>query len=177
MGRSRDNSGLSEQTGLLRAIVGSAHDAIYTVGRDFTILSWNPAAEALLGYAPEQIVGRDLDLLVAPDRRADQREMFALIAAGARLERFRTRRRHRDGRWIPVTLAMSPLAGEDGELIGFTVIARATSARERLESSLQALLEAAPDAFVGVGDDGLITLSNTQAELLFGLTRNGLILI
>ncbi|XVU22382.1 hybrid sensor histidine kinase/response regulator [Actinoplanes sp. CA-054009] len=166
---------MPEQDDLLRAIVGSVHDAIYTVGRDYTILSWNPAAERLLGYRPEQIVGRDLDLLVAPDRRADQREMFALIAAGARLERFRTRRRHRDGRWIPVTLSMSPLAGDDGGLLGFTVIARATSARERLESSLQALLEAAPDAFVGVGDDGLITLSNTQAELLFGLTRNGLI--
>ncbi|MFF5077063.1 PAS domain S-box protein [Actinoplanes sp. NPDC000266] len=166
---------MPEQVGLLRAIVGSVHDAIYTVGRDYTILSWNPAAEALLGYPPSEIVGRDLDLLVAPDRRADQREMFALIEAGARLERFRTRRRHRDGHWVPVTLSMSPLAGDDGVLLGFTVIARATSARERLESSLQALLEAAPDAFVGVGDNGLITLSNTQAELLFGLTRNGLI--
>ncbi|MEU8818611.1 PAS domain S-box protein [Actinoplanes sp. NPDC048796] len=175
MVRSRGNSGLSEQADLLRAIVGSAHDAIYTVGRDYTILSWNPAAQALLGYSPEEIVGRDLDLLVAPDRRADQREMFALISAGARMERFRTRRRHRDGRWIPVTLSVSPLAGDDGDLLGFTVMARATSARERLESSLQALLEAAPDAFVGVGDDGRITLSNTQAELLFGLTRNELI--
>ena len=86
MGRSRDNSGLSGQADLLRAIVGSAHDAIYTVGRDYTILSWNPAAEALLGYSPEEIVGRDLDLLVAPDRRDDQREMFALISAGARME-------------------------------------------------------------------------------------------
>ncbi|WP_245923882.1 hybrid sensor histidine kinase/response regulator [Paractinoplanes atraurantiacus] len=166
---------MSEQAGLLRAIVRSAHEAIYTVGRDYTILSWNPAAEALLGYRADEIVGRELDLLVAPDRRADQREMFTLIAAGARLERFRTRRRHRDGRWIPVTLNISPLAGDDGDLLGFTVMARATSARERLESSLQALLEAAPDAFVGVGDDGLITLANTQAELLFGLTRNGLI--
>ncbi|MEV4347573.1 PAS domain S-box protein [Actinoplanes sp. NPDC049596] len=165
---------MSEAAGLSRAIVASAHDAIYTVGRDFTVLSWNPAAEALLGYTPEQIIGRSLDILVAPDRRADQREMFSLLGAGARLERLRTRRRHRDGRWIPVTLSMSPLT-DGGEFAGFTVMARATSARERVEAGLQALLEAAPDAFVGVDDDGRITLANTQAELLFGLTRNGLI--
>ena len=159
---------------LLTAMVASAHDAIWTVGADFTILSWNPAAEALLGHRAEDIVGRSADLLVPEDRHADQREMLLLIEAGARIERFRSRRRHADGRWIPVTLTMSPLRTADGRL-GYTVIARAVSPRERLESSFQALLEAAPDAFVGVGDDGRVLLSNTQAELLFGRTRHGLI--
>ncbi|MBM2621340.1 PAS domain S-box protein [Actinoplanes sp. LDG1-06] len=159
---------------MIDAAVRSAHDAIWTVGADFTVSSWNPAAEALLGWPAAEIIGRSADLIVPPDRRGDQREMLTLLAAGARLERFRTQRRHRDGRWILVTLAMSPLR-EDGQLLGFTVIARAVGPRERLESSLQALLEAAPDAFIGVGDDGRIVLSNTQAEQLFGQTRSGLI--
>ncbi|WP_127506920.1 hybrid sensor histidine kinase/response regulator [Actinoplanes solisilvae] len=159
---------------LLEDMVRSAHDAIYTLAPNFTVLSWNPAAEKLLGWAPGEIVGRTADLLVPPDRRGDQREMLTLLAAGARLERFRTQRRHRDGRWILVTLAMSPL--HDGErLLGVTVIARAVGHRERLESSLQALLEAAPDAFVGVGDDDVVVLANTEAEQLFGETRLGLI--
>src|SRR5689334_7292412 len=131
------------------AVLRSAHDAIWTVGPDFTVQSWNPAAEKLLGWAAGEIVGRTIDLLVPPDRRDDQREMLDLLAAGARLERFRTQRRHRDGHWVLVTLSMSPLSAGD-EQLGFTVIARAVGHRERLESSLQALLEAAPDAFVGV---------------------------
>ncbi|HET6483640.1 MAG TPA: PAS domain S-box protein [Actinoplanes sp.] len=161
-------------TPLLDVLVHSAHDAIYTVDPHFIILTWNPAAETLLGWAAGEIVGRSADLLVPPDRRGDQREMLTLIEAGARLERFRTQRRHRDGRWILVTLTMSPLF-DDGRLLGLTVIARAVGDRERLESSLQALLEAAPDAFVGVGDDDVIALANTQAEQLFGETRTGLI--
>ncbi|WP_307836663.1 hybrid sensor histidine kinase/response regulator [Paractinoplanes durhamensis] len=159
---------------LLRAMVHTAHDAIFAVGRDFTVLSWNPAAEALFGYPADEIVGRSVDLLVPPDQHSDQREMLLLMEAGARLERFRSRRRHRDGHWSQVTLSMSPLCDGD-HLIGYTVIARAVSARERHESSFQALLEAAPDAFVGVGDDGRIVLANTQAETLFGITRHGLI--
>jgi PAS domain S-box-containing protein len=170
MGGTRGYSG----SPVLRAILESAHDAIYTVGRDFTVLTWNPAAAALFGYAADEIVGRSADLLIPPDRLADQREMLLLLSAGARLERFRTRRRHRDGHWIQVTLAMSPLCAGP-EMIGYTVIARAVSARERLESSFQAVLEAAPDAFVGIGDDGRVMLANTQAETLFGLTRHGLI--
>ncbi|GIE94580.1 hybrid sensor histidine kinase/response regulator [Paractinoplanes rishiriensis] len=160
---------------LLRDMVRSAHDAIYTIDRDFTVLTWNPAAEELFGYPAAEIVGRSADLLIPEDRHADQREMVLLLAAGARLERFRSRRRHRDGRWLQVTLAMSPLCDPAEGMIGYTVIARAVSARERLESSFQALLEAAPDAFVGIGDDGRVVLANTQAETLFGLTRHGLI--
>ncbi|WP_250037993.1 hybrid sensor histidine kinase/response regulator [Paractinoplanes maris] len=164
----------TEPATLVDAMVRSAHDAIWTVGPDFSVRSWNPAAEKLLGWAAEEIVGREADLLVPPDRRGDQREMLTLLAAGARLERFRTQRRHRDGHWVLVTLSMSPLLDGD-DLLGFTVIARAVGHRERLESSLQALLEAAPDAFVGVGDDGRIVLANVQAEQLFGETRNGLL--
>ncbi|GIF20481.1 PAS domain S-box-containing protein [Actinoplanes tereljensis] len=159
---------------LLRAMVRTAHDAIFAVGRDFTVLFWNPAAEALFGYRADEIVGHSVDVLVPPDRQADQREMLLLMESGARLERFRTRRRHRDGSWLQVTLTMSPLCDRE-DYIGYTVIARAVSARERHESSFQALVEAAPDAFVGVGDDGRVVLANTQAETLFGLTRHGLI--
>jgi two-component system, cell cycle sensor histidine kinase and response regulator CckA len=173
MGEKHDYS-VPEQDDLLRAMVRTAHDAIFAVGSDFTVLSWNPAAETLFGYRADEILGRSVDLLVPPDRQSDQREMLLLMESGARLERFRSRRRHRDGHWLQVTLTMSPLCDGDRQ-IGYTVIARAVSSRERLESSFQALLEAAPDAFVGVGDDGHIVLANTQAETLFGLTRHGLI--
>ncbi|GAA0579414.1 PAS domain-containing hybrid sensor histidine kinase/response regulator [Paractinoplanes ferrugineus] len=173
MGETHDYSGPG-QGELLRAMVRTAHDAIFAVGRDFTVLFWNPAAETLFGYRAEEIVGRSVDLLVPPDRQADQREMLLLMESGARLERFRSRRRHRDGHWLQVTLTMSPLFDGD-DLIGYTVIARSVSHRERLESSFQALLEAAPDAFVGVGDDGRVVLANSQADTLFGLTRHGLI--
>ncbi|MCU7726980.1 PAS domain S-box protein [Actinoplanes sp. KI2] len=160
---------------LLRAMIHSSHDAIFAVGRDFVVRSWNPAAEALFGYSAGEMVGRSADVLIPADRLADQREMLLLMEYGARLERFRTRRRHRDGHWLHVTLTMSPLRDEAGEMIGYTVIARAVSTRERLESSFQALLEAAPDAFVGIGEDGRVVLANTQAEILFGLARHGLI--
>ena len=174
MGETYAYAGSPRADELLSALVDSAHDAILTVDRDFIVRSWNPAAEALFGYPAEEIIGQSADLLVPADRRADQREMLALIEAGARLERFRSQRRHRDGHWFPVTLTMSPLRS-GGRLLGCTVIARAVSTSERRESSFQALLEAAPDAFVGVADDNRIVLSNGQAETLFGLDRHGLI--
>ncbi|WP_030440333.1 hybrid sensor histidine kinase/response regulator [Actinoplanes subtropicus] len=175
MGQTRGIRERSPTDDLLRAMIHSSHDAIFAVDRDFVVRMWNPAAEALFGYPAEEIVGHSVDVLIPADRRADQREMLLLMEAGARLERFRSRRRHRDGHWLQVTLTMSPLCDESGAMTGYTVIARAVSTRERLESSFQALLEAAPDAFLGVGDDGRVAMANTQAETLFGLPRHGLI--
>src|SRR5215212_7196006 len=160
---------------LAAALVNSSHDAVVGIDTRFTVVFWNPAAERLFGYARHEIIGRPWDLLVPQERRADQREILSLVAAGARVDRYRTRRLHRDGREVSVSLAISPLCDANGTLIGLSTIARKVSERERLEASFQAVLEAAPDAVVGVADDGRVVLSNTQAERLFGLARHGLI--
>jgi PAS domain S-box-containing protein len=160
---------------LAAALLNSSHDAVVGIDTRFTVVFWNPAAELLFGYPSHEIIGRPWDLLVPPERHADQREILSLVAAGARVDRYRTRRLHRDGHEVPVSLAISPLCDADGTLIGLSAIARKVSERERLEASFQAVLEAAPDAVVGVADDGRVVLANTQAEHMFGLARHGLI--
>jgi len=160
---------------LAAALLNSSHDAVVGIDTRLTVVFWNPAAELLFGYPSHEIIGRPWDLLVPPERHADQREILSLVAAGARVDRYRTRRLHRDGHEVPVSLAISPLCDADGTLIGLSTIARKVSERERLEASFQAVLEAAPDAVVGVADDGRVVLANTQAEHMFGLARHGLI--
>ena len=122
---------------LLRAMMRSAHDAIVAVDRDLTVLSVNPAAEELFGYPAAEIIGHALDLLIPPEDAADQRTLLELVDAGAPLDRFCAQRRHRDGHWLPVMVTMSPLRDWCDRLVGLTVIARAVSERERLESSLR----------------------------------------
>jgi PAS domain-containing protein len=50
------------------AIVQHSHDAILSCAPDGTITSWNDAAERVWGYAPAEIVGKNLSTLVPPDR-------------------------------------------------------------------------------------------------------------
>ncbi|HYN92789.1 MAG TPA: PAS domain S-box protein [Pilimelia sp.] len=156
-------------------IVHSSHEAIVAVDTDLRIRVWNRAAEQLYGYPAEEARGQPLELVIPPDRRADEREILGLIRVGARLDRYRTRRLRRDGTEVSVSVSVSPVADKAGNVIGMTSAARPLSERERLEASLQALLEAAPDAIIGVAPDDRVVLANTQAEGLFGLARHGLI--
>ncbi|MGH6917005.1 MAG: PAS domain S-box protein, partial [Geminicoccaceae bacterium] len=50
----------------LAAIVESADEAIVGTTLDGIVTSWNPAAQRLFGYAPEEIIGRHISVLAAP---------------------------------------------------------------------------------------------------------------
>src|SRR3954447_22921866 len=87
---------------LLAAIVESSGDAIVAKSLDGTILSWNRSAEDLYGYAADEIVGRNIAALVAPDRRDEMLRILQRIGAGEQVEHYETVRRHKDGGAVDV---------------------------------------------------------------------------
>jgi PAS domain S-box-containing protein len=156
-------------------IVASSHDAIVAVNLRMEILAWNPAAEQLYGYRAADVLGTHLDVLIPAAGRDDEREVVRLIAEGGQVGRYRTRRLRVDGALLDLSVSVSPVADTDGRVIGVTSTCRAIGDRERADAAVQAFLEAAPDAIVGVGADGLIVMANTQAERLFDRPRHGLV--
>jgi PAS domain S-box-containing protein len=175
VGDRRAGEVLDPQTqALLASIVLSSHDAIISTALDGRILTWNHGAEILYGYPADEMIGRSTELIIPADRRADEREIISLVAQGARLERYRTRRIRRDGTVITVSLAVSPLIDAAGKIIGVAKTARDFTERERAEARFQAVLEAAPDAIVGIDRSGEIVLANKQTERIFGYARHDL---
>jgi two-component system, cell cycle sensor histidine kinase and response regulator CckA len=156
---------------LFEAIVQSSHDAIVATDLGGSILSWNPGAERLYGYPAAEAIGRPADDLIPPEKRADEAYIRTIVAAGAHVDRYRTLRIRADGRTVAVSVGVSPLVGADGRPIGVTTIGRDVSDRERAESQVQAVLDATPDALLGVDVNGRVVLANTEAERLFGLRR------
>jgi PAS domain S-box-containing protein len=56
----------------LAAILASTNDAIIGSTQDGVITRWNPAAAGLYGYAAQQIIGRNTQILVALQRRPEE---------------------------------------------------------------------------------------------------------
>jgi PAS domain S-box-containing protein len=161
--------------GLLASIVQSSHDAIVSTDLNGNIISWNPGATYLYGHSEAQMLGQPIDTVIPPDRRVDEAEIRALVAAGGRVDRYRTVRLHADGGPFSVSMLVSPLTGVDGAIAGITTIARDVSEREQAEAQVQAVLDAAPDTLLGVDDSGRVVMVNTEAERMFGFPRYDLI--
>ena len=139
---------------LLASIVESSNDAIIGKALDGTIQSWNAAAERLFGYTAEQAIGRHISLVIPPERLAEEERIIDSLRAGKRIEQYETERVRSDGQRIIVSLTISPINDESGEVVGASKIVRDITERRRVESDRQkfvTLIENSTD-FIGMSD-------------------------
>jgi PAS domain S-box-containing protein len=88
----------------LAAIVESSDDAIASKTLDGIVTSWNPAAEKLFGYTAEEMVGRPIAILAAPDRVNEMPAILESIRRGEKVDHYETVRRRKDGSLIDISL-------------------------------------------------------------------------
>ncbi|HEX7772095.1 MAG TPA: PAS domain S-box protein, partial [Pyrinomonadaceae bacterium] len=124
---------------LLASIVESSNDAIIGKSLDGIIQSWNAAAERLFGYTSEQAVGRHISIVIPPERVAEEEQIIASMKDGKRIEHFETERVRSDGQRITVSLTISPIKDDSGNVIGASKIARDVTERKRMEDDLRRL--------------------------------------
>src|SRR5439155_322583 len=169
-----------EVRSFLAAIVDSSHDAIVGKSLEGTITSWNKGAErlavemvnaqaeALFGYAGEELVGKPVDQLVPErirgehvrHRTAYQREP-KLRPMGAGLE---LHGRRKDGTEFPIEISLSPVETENGKIV--TAAIRDITERKRTEEELVRARESALSASRAKGE----FLANMSHEIRSPMT-------
>lgn len=135
----RDRAGQLLTARLLASIVESSNDAIIGKSLQGIIQSWNAAAERLFGYTAEEAIGHHISLVIPPERIAEEDEIIARLKADQRIEHYETERVRKDGERIFVSLTISPIKDDDGNVIGASKIARDVTERKRLEDNLRRL--------------------------------------
>jgi PAS domain S-box-containing protein len=118
----------------LASIVESSEDAIISKALDGTVQSWNAAAERLFGHRAAQVIGRNISIVIPPDRMAEEERILTNLREGRRIQHFETERLHRDGYVLPVSLTISPIYNDSGKVIGASKIVRDITARRQAEA-------------------------------------------
>jgi PAS domain S-box-containing protein len=121
----------------MAALVESADDAIVAKNLDGIISSWNPAAQRLLGYRAEEMIGQPVMRLLPDDRLDEEAMILAQIRSGQRVAQFETLRRRNDGSLVEVSLTISPIRDSDGRVVGASKIMRDITERKRSEMALR----------------------------------------
>ncbi|NML92113.1 PAS domain S-box protein [Novosphingobium olei] len=119
----------------LSAIVQSSDDAIISMQLDGTVISWNPAATIIFGWAEDEMIGQSIRRIIPPDREGEENDILARIARGERVRSFETIRMRKDGTVLEVSLTVSPILAPDGQIIGASKIARDVTDRHRVEAA------------------------------------------
>ena len=125
---------------MLASIVESSDDAIVSKSLEGIIQSWNAAAERVFGYTAEQAVGRHISIVIPPERITEEDGIIATLRAGRRVDHFVTERVRSDGRRILVSLTISPVKDEAGNVIGASKIVRDVTSQHESEERERRLL-------------------------------------
>lgn len=120
----------------LAAIVESSEDAI--IGKDLEgiVTSWNLGAERIFGYKAVEMVGQSERILIPAADREQENKMLAKIQQGEVIEHYETKQLRKDGTFIDLSISISPIKDENGNIIGASKIARNITERKQAEASL-----------------------------------------
>ncbi|MEG4406216.1 PAS domain S-box protein [Microcoleus sp. MON2_D5] len=121
----------------LAAIVESSEDAILSKDLEGVVTSWNVGAETIFGYTAVEIVGQSGTKLIPADYRDEENEVLTKIQRGERIEHYDTKRLRKDGTLIDVSMSVSPIKDETGNIIGASKIARNIADRKQAEAALR----------------------------------------
>jgi PAS domain S-box-containing protein len=121
----------------LAAIVESSEDIIVSKTLDGIITSWNKGAEHALRYKPEEVIGKHVSILIPPEQAEDTERILGSIHRGERVEHYRSKRRRKDGGIIDVSITVSPIHDEEGEIIGASKVGRDITHQKKLEQEIE----------------------------------------
>jgi PAS domain S-box-containing protein len=122
---------------LYEAIVDSSDDAIVSKNLQSIVMSWNKSAERMFGYSAEEMIGQSIIKILPPDRLDEELDILARLQRGERVDHFETRRLHKNGRLIDVSLTISPIRNEEGVIVGASKIARDITAQKESQQKLK----------------------------------------
>ena len=128
---------LEEAATRLAAIVESSDDAIASKDLNGIITSWNRSAEKLFGYKAEEIIGQSVMLIIPPELHQDENMILSKIRRGEKIDHFETIRLHKNGERIEVSLTISPVKDDNGNVIGAAKIIRNITETKKIDRALQ----------------------------------------
>lgn len=124
---------INQRKQFLELVLNHLPDAIVTLDPERRVVDWNPGAQKMFGYTPEEAIGRRLDELVS--RGAALKETgrkTAQLLSGKAVDPFETVRHHKDGTALNVIAAGSPIMRDD-VLTGVVAVYTDISKQRKME--------------------------------------------
>lgn len=166
-----------ENSTRLKAIIDTAIDGIITIDSRGIVETVNPAAARIFGYAPEEIIGRNVKMLMPePDR--SQHDQYIenyhrsgigkIIGIGREVVGMK-----KDGTLFPFLLSISEVNLKDKQIFTGIVhdiseLKRAEEALRESENKINSIIQGAVDGIITINTRGIIEMVNPSAAKQFG---------
>ena len=154
-----------------------AIDGVITIDHNNNVVLFNKAAEALWGYSRDEVIGKNVKMLVPSELRSTHDQLVNANRT-TRVDKIVGKSREveiecKDGKRTWCNLALSRIIM--GENIQYTAFVRDITEEREQREFISQVLEQAIDAVVSIDKDNTVTIFNKAAENLWGYSREEVI--
>lgn len=157
-----------------RALVETTSDWIWEVDQQGVYTYSSPKAKDLLGYEPEEIIGRTPFDFMPEDEAQRVGAIFEdKLASGEGFDSIENTNLHKDGRHVVLETSGVPIYDAQGTLLGYRGVDRDITQRVEIEKQLHLqaqIIQQVHDSVISTDMDGVITSWNKGSEHLFRYT-------
>jgi PAS domain S-box-containing protein len=175
--RKRMEKALRKSEERFRQVAENAQEWIWEVDDNGLYTYTSPVVERILGYKPEEIVGRRYfyDLLYPEDREETKRAAFEVFVQKESFRGFLSRNVHKNGKTIWLSRSGVPILDAEANLLGYrgadTDITRRKWMAEELwrsEEKFRGIAERSFDMIFMMDPQGCITYASPATKRLLG---------
>ncbi|MFH1862277.1 MAG: PAS domain S-box protein, partial [bacterium] len=174
--RKRAEEAVRDSEKHFRALIENSSDAITLLDAKGIAIYDSPASPGMLGYAPEDWIGRDVFALIHPDDLPKSRDLFQHLGEtpGDRVT-LTFRVRHKSGSWLWIEMVATNLLAEPSVqaiVLNYRDITDRKQAEETLQETqahLRAVLNNVPITIFATDSHGVFTLSEGKGLEHVGL--------
>ena len=141
-------------------------DAIIGLTKDFKIYLWSKGAKEKFGYTEEEIMGKNISILIPEDKKHEMKNHADTLKRGQVIKNFQTARVSKEGKNVEVSISASPVFDSDRKFIGAIAIYKDISDKIMLEKKLAEYEYIARLALEG-GQFGIWDYNLTTGEIIF----------
>lgn len=179
----------------LESILRYSTDMIITTDLDGLVVTFNEGAEQMLGYKRGEVIGTRMSDYYY--NKEDRQTILMMVNAGKIVANYETQLIRKDGGLIDISLSLSELRNEAGDVIGTvgiskditewkiaqhklkeysleleTMVEKRTLELVESKTHLEAMLGGIAEGVVFVNNENKVTLLNDAAEMIFGIKRD-----
>ncbi|HZB09495.1 MAG TPA: PAS domain S-box protein, partial [Rubrobacter sp.] len=167
--RQRAEEALRESEERFRLLVEGVSDyAIFMLGPDGRVVSWNEGAERIQGYTVSEAIGEHFSVFYAEDDvdggLPGEALRVASIEGRFEEEGWRVRK---DGTLFQADVVITALRDEEGELRGFSQVTRDITARKEAEEALRSSLRQLADLKAALDESAIVAITDERGKITY----------
>lgn len=174
---------LKQSEARFRNLTESTSDWVWELDKDGVFTYVSPKAHDILGYEPEEIVGKTPFALMTIEEAKRVAEFFVATSVSKKpFSMFESAHIHKDGRPVVIDTSGTPILDAKGDLLGYRGINRDVTGRKKMENELRkrdvqytAMLNTIPDGFWIIDKQGRLLDVNDAYCRMIGYSRDELL--